>query len=69
VEALKARKPASANFAYGGIGTQVALLGDLAMREKGKILRYDAKAGKFTNSEIANRMFERNYRKGWTLPT
>jgi hypothetical protein len=35
---------------------------------KGKILRYDTKAGKFTNSETANQMLQRKYREGWPLP-
>src|SRR5262249_9764363 len=70
VEAIKARKPPSANFAYGGIAPPGALLGDIAIREKGKILRYDAKAGKFTNSDTANKMMSgRQPRKGWELPS
>jgi predicted dehydrogenase len=69
VDALKERQPASANFAYGAIGTEFALLGDIAIRHKGKILRFDAATGKFANSESANRMFQRKYREGWTLPT
>ena len=68
VEAAKAGKQTSSNFAYGGLVTNTALLGSIAIRNKGQTLRYDEKAGKFTNSSEANRMFEREYRKGWELP-
>jgi predicted dehydrogenase len=67
VECAKAGKPASANFAYGGNITQIALLGDVAIRNKGKTLSYDAKRGKFTDT-AANELFQRHNRKGWELP-
>jgi hypothetical protein len=69
VECVKAGKQTSANLAYGGLLSEITLLGDIAIRNKGKSLRYDAKAGKFTNSSEANAMFRRPYRKGWELPT
>ena len=69
VECAKAGKPASATFAYGGGVTQIALLGNIAMLNKGKILRFDAKQGKFKDNPEANRMLARTYRKGWELPT
>jgi hypothetical protein len=68
VECAKAGKQTSANFAYGGLLSEIALLGDIAIRNKGKVLSYNAKAGKFTNSSEANAMFQRPYRKGWELP-
>jgi predicted dehydrogenase len=69
VEAAKAKKQSNSNFAYGGLLTNTALLGSIAIRNRGQMLRYDAKAGKFSNSSEANKMFEREYRKGWELPT
>lgn len=48
--------------------TQIALLGDIAMRHKGQMLRFDRKNGRFTNSESANKMFDSTYREGWRLP-
>ena len=69
VEASKARKPASASFAYGGLVTEIALLGDIAMRLRGKILRYDGKRGRFTNSDDANALLSTQYREGWKLPS
>ncbi|MEO8595459.1 MAG: Gfo/Idh/MocA family oxidoreductase [Candidatus Solibacter sp.] len=68
VECAKAGKPTSADFAYGGAISELALLGDIAIRNKGTMLHYDAKGGKFKEAE-ANRFFQREYRKGWELPT
>ena len=68
VEAAKAGRQPSADFTYGSILTEVPLLGDIAIRHQGQILRYDAEAGRFTNSETANAMFARPYREGWELP-
>ncbi|MFB3777187.1 MAG: Gfo/Idh/MocA family protein [Bryobacteraceae bacterium] len=68
VECAKAGKPTSADFAYGGIISEIALLGDIAIRNKGKLLRYDAKRGRFADSE-ANQFLQRpSYRKGFELP-
>lgn len=68
VDCAKAGRPTSANFAYGGLITEIALLGDIAIRCKGKLLRYDTNAGRFTDKE-ANKLFERSsYRKGFELP-
>jgi predicted dehydrogenase len=69
VEASKLGKQPSADFEYGGMVTQVCLLGDIAIRHKGQILRFDPHVGRFTNSESANQMFAGTYRQGWTLPT
>jgi predicted dehydrogenase len=68
VDCAKAGKQPSADFAYGGVVTQIALLGDLAIRNKGKLLRYDADAGRFTNCEAANQAFSHVSRPGWGLP-
>jgi len=68
VECARERKPASAHFGYAGIITQIALLGDIAIRHKGQRLRFDAKHERFTNSETANHMFQAQPRQGWSLP-
>ena len=68
VECVKAGKQTSCNFEYGGNVSMIAMLGDIAIRNKGMKLHYDAKAGKFKEAE-ANRLFQREYRKGWELPT
>ena len=56
------------NFAYGGNVCMISILGDIAIRHKGKSLRYDAKAGKFRTA-LRPIVFQRPYRKGWELPT
>jgi predicted dehydrogenase len=67
VEAVRNRKPASADFDYSGMITEICLLGSIAIRHKGRILRFDAEAQKFSNSDTANQMFQRPYREGWAL--
>ncbi|MGE5489126.1 MAG: Gfo/Idh/MocA family oxidoreductase [bacterium] len=70
VEAAKAGKPASSGVSYGGVMSEIALIGNGANAEPGKILEYDPKAGRFKNSEEANKMvLKRTYRPGWELPT
>jgi predicted dehydrogenase len=68
VESSRAGKQPSADFHYGGIVTQIALLGDIAIRHRGQSLQFDRKKGQFTNSASANQMFESTYRLGWKLP-
>jgi len=67
VECVKAGKQTSCNFEYGGNVSMIAMLGDIAIRNKGTKLHYDAKAGKFKEPD-ANKLFQRDYRKGWELP-
>lgn len=68
IDAIKAGKPAGAHFGYGGMLTQIGIMGNIACRQKGKILHYDAKAGKFKDNDAANKLFSRAYREGWKLP-
>jgi hypothetical protein len=68
IEAAKNGKQSSANWAYGGPLTQICLLGDIAIRNRGVLLEYDAKKGRFKNSETANALLSRHARSGWTIP-
>jgi len=52
------------HFGYGGQLTAVALMANIAVRVKGKLL-YDAKAQRFTNSDEANKLMTRKPRDGW----
>lgn len=52
------------HFGYGGKLTAVALMGNIAVRVKGKLL-YDAKEHRFTNSDEANKLMTRKPRDGW----
>jgi predicted dehydrogenase len=68
VECAKSGTQPSANWQYGGMITQLPLLGNIAIRHKGQVLEFDPKLEKFTNSDSANAMFERPPRAGWSLP-
>ncbi|HEV2275537.1 MAG TPA: Gfo/Idh/MocA family oxidoreductase [Acidobacteriaceae bacterium] len=68
IEAAKAGGQSSANWQYGGLLTQICLLGDIAIRNKGELLKFDAKKEKFTNSQSANALFQSASRPGWELP-
>ncbi len=68
-ECIKSGKKPSTNFDYGGPLTNICLLGDIAVRNKGTLLRYDAASGKFTNSDAANEAMGHYSRPGWELPT
>jgi hypothetical protein len=65
---VKAGRPSDANFAYGGRVTEIALLGNIAIHHKGQRLDFNPKTERFTNSDSANRMFDRPVRDGWALP-
>lgn len=70
VVSAKAGKPAGSGTAYGGVMSEIALMGNGANADPGKVLEYDAKAGRFKNSDEANKMVvKRSYRPGWELPT
>lgn len=67
IDSCKTGKPAGSDFSYGGPLTEVALLGVIALMLKGQKLAWDAKAGKFTNSEEANRLLKPEMREGWRI--
>jgi predicted dehydrogenase len=67
VECAKAGKPTSCDFQFGGEVCMISMLGDIAIRNKGMKLHWDAKGGKFKEAE-ANKFLQRQYRKGWELP-
>ncbi len=67
IEACKARKPAGSDFSYGGPLTELALLGVIAMRFKGRRLAWDSAGMKFTNCPEANAFVNPPSRKGWKL--
>jgi hypothetical protein len=67
IDACKARKLAGSDFSYGGPLTEVALLGVIAMRFRGKKLEWNAAKMKFTNCSDANAFLNPPHRKGWGL--
>jgi predicted dehydrogenase len=67
IESCKSGKMAGSDFSYGGPLTEIALLGLAAIRCKGEKLLWDAAAGRFKNSERANRMLKPVFREGWSF--
>lgn len=67
LQAIRMGTPTTCNFAYSGALTEAVLLGNVAFRAGGGKLEYDAKTGRITNNEKAERWLRREYRKGWTL--
>jgi hypothetical protein len=53
-------------FEYGNV-CMISMLGDIAIRNKGMKLHWEAKSGKFKEPE-GNKFLQREYRKGWELP-
>ena len=66
IEACKGGKPAGCNFNFAGPLTESVLLGNIALRVKGK-LSWDSKRMLLTNSDKANRYVEAPYRTGWAI--
>jgi len=57
-----------ANLEYSQRLNEVVMLGVAAIAEdSGDELKWDAKAGRFTNKESANTFLKRSYRKGWEI--
>lgn len=54
------------HFAQSGPMTEAILLGTVAIRVPGQLLRWDAKQLKFPGFPEAEKYLRRNYRKGWS---
>ena len=67
VECCKSGKRAGSDFSYGGPLTEIALIGVIAMRCKGKKLQWNSAEMKFTNSSEANRWLKPEFRPGWMV--
>lgn len=65
IRACKGGEPASSNFDYAGPFTEWVVMGNLALRNKGK-LEWDSKNMRVTNQPAANFNVTREYRKGWS---
>jgi len=64
LDAIKGGPPASANFEYGAMLTEMGLLGLVAIRV-GKVMASDAAAMKSPNTPQADRLLKESYRPGW----
>ncbi len=70
-DAIVAGKPAlaSSNFDYAGRLTETMLLGNIAVRFAGTMLKWNFAKLQFTNSEKATKLVSKEYRKGWDFLT
>jgi hypothetical protein len=66
VHAIKTGGSTTCNFDYSGALTESVLLGTVAYRS-GEKIEWDSKNLKVTNSEKAQQLVHKEYRKGWTL--
>ncbi|HOZ48702.1 MAG TPA: Gfo/Idh/MocA family oxidoreductase, partial [Candidatus Hydrogenedentes bacterium] len=66
IRACKEKRPAGACFDYAGPLTELALLGNVARRFPGHVLRWDAPNLCVTNLPEANEWVKRPYRDGWS---
>ena len=66
IRAIRGEEAASSPFEVSAVLTETMLLGNVALRADQPI-EYDGAAGRITNSEGANSLLDRTYRKGWEL--
>lgn len=65
IRAIQQDKICGSNFDYAVPLTKLCLIGNLALRNPGKVLEWDS-AGQKTNDEAANKLLKRAaYREGW----
>jgi predicted dehydrogenase len=67
IQACKGGQPAASNFDYAAPLTEVANMGNVAIRA-GKKIEFDVPSMKVTNDKSLNKMLTKKYRKGWELP-
>lgn len=66
LRACQGGRPSDASFEAVHPFAEAISIGNIALRVPGK-LRWDAEAGRFPDSEEANRLMTREYRRGWEL--
>jgi hypothetical protein len=65
VDACFGRCRVSAGFDYSGLLTEIALLGNVALRFPKQELEWDAVLMKFPNMTEADQFLHKSYRKNW----
>lgn len=68
LECIREGKQSVSSFSYGGPLTEVANMGNVALRAQGKKLEINVKELKIVNDADANHLLTKEYRKGWELP-
>jgi len=67
LSACKGWKSTGSNFDYGGPLTEIAMLGNIAIRMLGTELQWDAGHMMFPRHPVANQYLHTRYREGWSL--
>ena len=67
LEAARGGEPSLANFSYAGLLAEFILLGNVAIKNSGKKLEFDAHNLTFTNDKEADKFLKREYRTPWSL--
>lgn len=67
VDACLKKAKNESGFAQSGPMTEAILLGTVAIRNPGVLLKWDAAKMQFPNYPTANHFIKRKYRKGWTV--
>jgi predicted dehydrogenase len=67
LDAIRGKRQASSSFEYGGPLTEIALLGNIAIRFPGQELVWDGEGMRFTNLPEANHFVTPAWRQGWIL--
>ena len=68
VEACLGGEKTESHFAQTGPMTEAILLGTVAIRAPGAVLRWEARRLRIPNHPEAEQLLRRDYRKGWELP-
>lgn len=66
-DACLGRTKTESHFAQSGPMTEAIILGTVALRHPGTLLKWDAKRMKITNLPSAEKHLSRSYRKGWEV--
>lgn len=69
IDACLGGEMSKSHFEQTGPMTETILLGTVAIRVPDTLLKWDSEKLQITNSEAANHLLKRTYRKGWELPT
>ncbi|HKB03407.1 MAG TPA: gfo/Idh/MocA family oxidoreductase, partial [Gemmataceae bacterium] len=64
-DACRGEGKTTSHFDYAGPLTETVLLGTVAIRVPGEVLKWDAAAMKVSNSAKADGLLRKTYRKGW----
>jgi predicted dehydrogenase len=67
LRAIRKGEKAGSDFSYGGPLTELAMLGVIGTKLLGQELRWDGTAGRFANSDAANKLLKPEFREGWVL--